>query len=96
MRAEAEALRDYGKAHGRLAKITADVDRVQSRADGHVLISTGITAEDEAMNRAERVADAYGGYARSTAKPADAERPAVVTVYNVFGDQLLTRRVGGR
>ncbi|MFJ5972890.1 hypothetical protein [Streptomyces sp. NPDC093060] len=92
MKANAKALRDYGKTHS-LSKVTGDVERIQDGAagGGHALISTNIGAEDEAMARAQQVADAYRDYAGGAGKPAKA---STVTVYNVFGDPLVTQRLG--
>ncbi|MFJ9864433.1 hypothetical protein [Streptomyces sp. NPDC101165] len=92
MKANAKALRDYAKTHS-LSKATGEAERIQSRdADGgHVLISTNIGAVDEAMTRAQQVADAYRDYAGGAGKPAKA---GSVTVYNAFGDPLVTQRLG--
>ncbi|MFE1314312.1 hypothetical protein [Streptomyces sp. NPDC058755] len=92
MKGNAKALRDYGKTHS-LAKVTAEVERIQTRdADGgRVLISTNIGAEDEAMTRAQQVADAYRDYAGGAGKSA---KGTTVTVYNAFGDPLVTQRLG--
>lgn len=92
MKANAKALRDYGKTHS-LSKATGEVERIQARdADsGHVLISTNIGAVDEAMTWAQQVADAYRDYAGGAGKSAKAK---TVTVYNAFGDPLVTQRLG--
>lgn len=84
MKSDAKALRDYGKAH-RLARVTEDVERIQERTDGHALISTDIGAEDDAVGKAEKVAAAYRAYAKDRGKTVS------VTVYNVYGDSLVTR-----
>ncbi|WP_392964333.1 hypothetical protein [Streptomyces sp. LN245] len=84
MKSAAKALRDYGKAHS-LVRVTEDVERIQERTDGHALISTDIGAEDDAVGRAEKVAAAYRAYAKGAGKPSS------VTVYNVYGDSLVTR-----
>ncbi|MGW2703725.1 hypothetical protein [Streptomyces sp. NPDC001340] len=92
MKANAKALRDYGETRS-LAKVTGEVDRIQARdaGGGRVLISTNIGAEDEAMTRAQQVADAYRDYAGGAGKSAKAKS---VTVYNAFGDPLVTQRLG--
>ncbi|MGW2748143.1 hypothetical protein [Streptomyces sp. NPDC001450] len=92
MKMNAKALRDYGKTHS-LSKVTGDVERIQARdaGGGHVLISTNIGAVDEAMTRAQQVADAYRDYAGGAGKSAKA---STVTVYNAFGDPLVTQRLG--
>ncbi|MEV6197489.1 hypothetical protein AB0M19_34415 [Streptomyces sp. NPDC051920] len=84
MKSSAKALRDYGRAHS-LARVTEDVERIQERTDGHALISTDIGAEDDAIGRAEKVAAAYRAYAKGDGKEVS------VTVYNVYGDSLVTR-----
>ncbi|MFF4044345.1 hypothetical protein [Streptomyces sp. NPDC001816] len=92
MKANAKALRDYGMTHS-LAKVTGEVERIQARdaGGGHILISTNIGAVDEAMTRAQQVADAYRDYAGGAGKSAKAK---TVTVYNAFGDPLVTQRLG--
>ncbi|MFE2098951.1 hypothetical protein [Streptomyces sp. PTD9-10] len=94
MKANAKALRDYGKTHG-LSKATAEVERIQARdtGGGHVLISTDIGAVDEAMTRAQQVADAYRDYA-GAAGAGKSAKAGSVTVYNAFGDPLVTQGLG--